>query len=366
MQACKRQALLCTARLPVEAPIACQEYWSRGSCERRTYHGAAACRLITRGTIEEKVYHRQIYKQALSTRILTDPRQKRFVASRDIRDLFSLSDRQHGDSSETGRIFRGVSTQVTKVDVASSDSSGSEGGDDGAPSPDVGAEGKQHGGKGDSAILKELFDGTGLHSALNHSAIESASDPAKLDIEQHASKVAERAAAALRASRAAVRAEPVHMCAPAVVPPLYLVGADACGAYTRWEKHAGQRGRGARAHPGRLLALDAARSLPVLPLQHAVHAGPADRARRPCSLVALPSLRLPAVPSLRRLSSPGTSSAPVLRRRRRVTTSLAPPLPLICWHASLHSSPNSRIRRQPVTWCSTSLLRKRTSSKARC
>jgi hypothetical protein len=65
----------------------------------------------------------------------------------------------------------------------------------------------------DSTILRELFSGQGLHSALNHSAIEDASDPAKLDVERQAAKVAQRAAAALRASREAVRKEPVHMCA---------------------------------------------------------------------------------------------------------------------------------------------------------
>jgi hypothetical protein len=51
------------------------------------------CRLLTRGTIEEKVYHRQIYKHALATRVLSDPRQRRYVASAGVRDLFVLSDR---------------------------------------------------------------------------------------------------------------------------------------------------------------------------------------------------------------------------------------------------------------------------------
>jgi DNA excision repair protein ERCC-6 len=218
--------------------------------------------LITRGAIEEKVYHRQIYKHALSTRILNDPRQKRYVASRDLRDLFSLSDRQHGNSSETGRIFRGVSHQVTAGDLAS-DSDADEpmahaaaaaahdvvlgNGDNGAavPAPlvdaapaeasseqrqsqrpgarakrrrtdgaDAAQESQRDGEADDATILKELFGGEGLHSALNHSAIELSSDPAKRDVEQHASKVAERAVEALRASRAAVRREAVSTCVP--------------------------------------------------------------------------------------------------------------------------------------------------------
>lgn len=35
-------------------------------------------RLITAGTIEEKVYHRQIYKQHLTNKVLKDPKQRRF------------------------------------------------------------------------------------------------------------------------------------------------------------------------------------------------------------------------------------------------------------------------------------------------
>ena len=33
---------------------------------------------MTAGTIEEKIYHRQIYKQYLTNKILKDPKQRRF------------------------------------------------------------------------------------------------------------------------------------------------------------------------------------------------------------------------------------------------------------------------------------------------
>src|SRR5215469_12775625 len=35
-------------------------------------------RLMTVGTIEEKIYHRQIFKQFLTNKILKDPKQRRF------------------------------------------------------------------------------------------------------------------------------------------------------------------------------------------------------------------------------------------------------------------------------------------------
>ena len=266
------------------------------------------------------MYHRQLYKHALATRILQDPRQKRHVAHRDLRDLFTLSDRHHGASTETGRIFTGISAQVTAADVQGGDSeedvaagtheehgaaaevqqlpadaaaaevaadvaestaaatngaangtvsAGSDSEDSGAalaqPQPqrplqrrplqpqapnssphigrasfksaarprsaqtgkkrsrgssrsansiDAGSASGESDSEGDAAILKELFGGAGLHSTLNHSAVESTNDGARRDVEQQASKVAERAAAALHASRAAVRREPAHMCAP--------------------------------------------------------------------------------------------------------------------------------------------------------
>ena len=52
------------------------------------------------GTIEEKVYHRQIYKQMLTKRVLSDPRQSQAFNSRDLFDLFTLDD--GGDGTRTG------------------------------------------------------------------------------------------------------------------------------------------------------------------------------------------------------------------------------------------------------------------------
>ena len=48
-------------------------------------------RLLTSGTIEEKVYHRQIFKQFLTNRVLKDPKQRRFFKVNDIHELFSYT-----------------------------------------------------------------------------------------------------------------------------------------------------------------------------------------------------------------------------------------------------------------------------------
>ena len=48
-------------------------------------------RLLTSGTVEEKIYHRQIFKTFLSNKVLKDPRQKRFFKTNDLHELFSFT-----------------------------------------------------------------------------------------------------------------------------------------------------------------------------------------------------------------------------------------------------------------------------------
>lgn len=70
-------------------------------------------RLLTSGTIEEKIYQRQIFKHFLANRILVNPKQQRFFKTNDLYELFTLgdakSDRKHG--TETSVIFPNVRTE---------------------------------------------------------------------------------------------------------------------------------------------------------------------------------------------------------------------------------------------------------------
>ena len=47
-------------------------------------------RLVLTGTVEEKIYHRQVYKHFLAQKVLQDPRQRRFFKWNDISDLFEV------------------------------------------------------------------------------------------------------------------------------------------------------------------------------------------------------------------------------------------------------------------------------------
>lgn len=53
----------------------------------------------------------------------------------------------------------------------------------------------------DAKILRDLFDGTGVMSALDHSKIEGANNPEMLNIDAQAARIARKAAEALRRSR---------------------------------------------------------------------------------------------------------------------------------------------------------------------
>lgn len=60
-------------------------------------------RLLTAGTIEEKIYHRQVFKLYLTNRILKDAKQKRFFKTNDLHELFTLG---HDDKNiETKALF---------------------------------------------------------------------------------------------------------------------------------------------------------------------------------------------------------------------------------------------------------------------
>lgn len=178
-------------------------------------------RLITSGTIEEKVYHRQVYKQFLTDRVLKDPRQKRFFKAKDLADLFTLGDEYTVQgATETAEIFASLNTEVLDDGgIEAADNVGQDGPDNDAPQlgkienenhgngngngneteiqPDRRGTGSREGGGG---ILKDLLDGLGIHAALDHDKIEQANDPEHRIAQREAARIARRAAEALKRS----------------------------------------------------------------------------------------------------------------------------------------------------------------------
>ena len=68
---------------------------------------------MTAGTIEEKIYHRQIFKQFLSNKILMDPMQRRFFKANDLKELFTLTDGKKRET-ETGEMFAEMGVDATE------------------------------------------------------------------------------------------------------------------------------------------------------------------------------------------------------------------------------------------------------------
>ncbi|KAE8685042.1 Protein CHROMATIN REMODELING 8 [Hibiscus syriacus] len=178
-------------------------------------------RLITRGTIEEKVYHRQIYKHFLTNKILKNPQQRRFFKARDMKDLFTLNDDGESGSTETSNIFGQLSEDVNIVGMqehkqhkqehlkaaVSRDAHTASRKGNCSNSGHSKREGKEKDDHSDGEvdeeknILRSLFDAQGIHSAVNHDAIMNAHDEEKMRLEEQASQVAQRAAEALLKSR---------------------------------------------------------------------------------------------------------------------------------------------------------------------
>lgn len=69
-------------------------------------------RLLSAGTIEEKIYQRQIFKHFLSNKILVDPNQKNILTTSTLQGLFTLEELNNEGDTETASLFK-----HTKVNV---------------------------------------------------------------------------------------------------------------------------------------------------------------------------------------------------------------------------------------------------------
>jgi DNA excision repair protein ERCC-6 len=209
-------------------------------------------RLMTAGTIEEKIYHRQIFKQFLSNKILKDPKQRQTFNLSDLHDLFTLGG-AGDDQTETSNIFKGSEVKWTDKGIAETRPE-----NNGAPKPSessnntstpatqlasikgisrqedyapesttdtAAAEGSSSAPKDPSdpqdqpdkksdRLLSTIFSRADLHSAIEHDAVLSSrtgkpkvtADPEV--IRREARRVADQAARSLRRAAEAARTLP--------------------------------------------------------------------------------------------------------------------------------------------------------------
>jgi hypothetical protein len=83
----------------------------------------AVYRFLSAGTIEEKIYHRQLFKQFVSNKVLTDPNSRKHFNSKVLSDLFHLGG---DDSCSTLDMFDAVDSDGNDADPAVPDGEASE------------------------------------------------------------------------------------------------------------------------------------------------------------------------------------------------------------------------------------------------
>lgn len=166
-------------------------------------------RLMVTGSIEEKIYHRQIFKQFLTNKILSDPKQKRFFKVNELQDLFSLG-------GESGHAIEELEEEVQKH-TNSLKSSKTEESDDfeqvvgmaGVSKLESfysGKESKEQSQTEDERLIEGLLGESNLENAATHEALVDAHAKSSTAIvEKEAKKIADDALDALRKSRKAAK-----------------------------------------------------------------------------------------------------------------------------------------------------------------
>lgn len=166
-------------------------------------------RLMVTGSIEEKIYHRQIFKQFLTNKILSDPKQKRFFKVGELQDLFSLG-------GESGHAVEELEEEVQKH-TNSLKSSKTEESDDfeqvvgmaGVSKLESfysGKESKEKSQTEDERLIEGLLGESNLENAVTHETLVNSHSKASTGIiEKEAAKIADEALNALRRSRQATK-----------------------------------------------------------------------------------------------------------------------------------------------------------------
>ncbi|ORZ39557.1 SNF2 family N-terminal domain-domain-containing protein [Catenaria anguillulae PL171] len=191
-------------------------------------------RLMTTGTIEEKIYHRQIFKQHLSSKVLTDPKQRRYFKLHDLRDLFTLGDDDNPSEETANLIAETLSNRKEKQDddlveelegvsrlekfVPANDdvlldSTAAPGASTQASSSSSDRTSNQpnSGPANEDRILSSLLGSASVQTAIQHDAVMETARPELIIVQREAQRIAEEAIAKLRASQQARQNLPVSV-----------------------------------------------------------------------------------------------------------------------------------------------------------
>ncbi|KAJ5747953.1 uncharacterized protein N7511_009649 [Penicillium nucicola] len=186
-------------------------------------------RLMTKGTIEEKIYHRQIFKQFLTNKITRDPHQREGFQLSDLYDLFSLTD-ENDKELETTQLFKNAEVKYQEETEDPRDKKNR--GRNREPVPKTEdeelqvdgvakieefkntAEEEKNSKSSEDRIMHGIFARSGVHSALEHDQIVNGRRVLRADpkmIEAEARRVANEAAEGLRQAEQQARNIPIGL-----------------------------------------------------------------------------------------------------------------------------------------------------------
>ena len=171
--------------------------------------------------MEEKIYHRQIFKQFLTNKVLKDPRQKRFFKTNDLQELFSFTS-VDDTKTESSALFAGTGSEIKSKKInGSAIPNLAKVRKNNLPEPEAEKQPKLDK-KSDDYVLSKLFKArkkhggqAAIHTALQHDKIVDSNDPDFSLIESEAQRVADEAVKALKESRR--YCQPAETCRPNLV-----------------------------------------------------------------------------------------------------------------------------------------------------
>lgn len=137
-------------------------------------------RLVVAGSVEEKIYQRQIFKQAISNSVLTEQRQRRLFSQKDLKDLFTLKadsgsiTEGNGGMTETTQMTRGLGN----VNPENIDETGNQ--------------------KDDGEIMKSVLQSQGLAGVFDHDIVEDNGTTKKASVREMEDRAKSIAREALR------------------------------------------------------------------------------------------------------------------------------------------------------------------------
>ncbi|UNI17998.1 DNA repair protein rhp26 [Purpureocillium takamizusanense] len=173
-------------------------------------------RLMTEGTIEEKIYHRQIFKQFMTNKVLKDPKQR---SSYDLSDLYDLFSYNPGDDPALQRseVFKGAEVDIGNVDGKDKQNKDKVGDEERQELERMKLvagmeEYKEDKSAHDERRMLEGIFARSVNSAYDHEQIVNGPQKPKADIRvlrQEANQVARQAAAHLRQAAQEARHVPI-------------------------------------------------------------------------------------------------------------------------------------------------------------